>query len=42
MSSKSPRERVSTPHTSGRRPVIRAIASARSSTSAANAEPTVP
>src|SRR4051795_13181511 len=42
ISSKSPRERVSTPVTSGRRPVIAATWSARSSTSAANAEPTVP
>src|SRR5947208_5613122 len=42
ISSKSPRERVSTPVTSGRSPVIAATWSARSRTRAANAEPTVP
>src|SRR5437763_16510739 len=42
ISAKLPRERVSTPVTSGRRPVIAATWSARSSTSSANAEPTVP
>src|SRR6476659_9210423 len=39
---KSPRERVSTPVSSGRSPVTAAIASARSASSASNAEPTVP
>src|SRR3954469_2626097 len=42
ISSKSPRERVSTPLTSGRWPVMCAIASARSASSASNAAPTVP
>src|SRR5437763_8229082 len=42
ISAKLPRERVSTPVTSGRRPVIAATWSARSRTSASNAEPTVP
>src|SRR3954467_11657399 len=42
ISSKSPRLRVSTPTTSGRRTTVASIASARSSTSSANAEPTVP
>src|SRR3954452_11732609 len=42
MSSKSPRARVSTPTTSGRTPVVAAIASARSSISSCSAEPTVP
>ena len=42
ISSKSPRERVSTPLTCGRSPVIGTIASARSSSSAAKAPPTVP
>src|SRR5689334_7921768 len=42
ISSKSPRERVSTPDTSGRAPVTCAIASARSLTSCSNAAPTVP
>src|SRR3954453_16946261 len=37
-----PRERVSTPVISGRMPVIGTNASARSPSSAANAEPTVP
>src|SRR5437764_5886135 len=41
-SSNSPRERVSTPVSSGRSPVIAATWSARSRTSAANAAPTVP
>src|SRR3954453_9969219 len=42
MSSKVPRERVSTPVSSGRRPVMSSTSSARSSSSPANAEPTVP
>src|SRR4051812_47883386 len=42
MSTKSPRERVSTPVTSGFRPVRCAIASARSPSSVSNAAPTVP
>src|SRR3954454_21522162 len=42
ISSKSPRERVRTPVTSGRRPVMCAMASARSASSRANAAPTVP
>src|SRR5215207_5752967 len=42
ISSKSPRERVSTPASSGRSPVTGTIASARSSSSRANADPTVP
>src|SRR5829696_624063 len=42
MSSKSPRLRVSTPEISGRRPTSTSIASARSSSSPAKAEPTVP
>src|SRR3954451_17752297 len=42
ISSKSPRDRVSTPLTSGRQPVMWAIASARSASSASNAAPTVP
>src|SRR5919206_2426099 len=42
MSSKSPRLRVSTPVSSGRRPVTAATSSARSASSAANADPTVP
>src|SRR3954449_1131378 len=42
ISSKSPRLRVSTPLISGRSPVTRAIASARSSSRTANADPTVP
>ena len=42
ISSKSPRERVSTPLISGRRPVMCAIASARSLSSCSNAAPTVP
>src|SRR5919107_741535 len=42
ISSKSPRERVSTPASSGRSPVTGTIASARSRSSVANAEPTVP
>src|SRR3954453_14505440 len=41
-SSKLPRERVSTPESSGRRPVMFATASARSSSSRAKAAPTVP
>src|SRR4051812_15488779 len=41
-SSKRPRERVSTPLISGLRPVMFATASARSSSSRANAAPTVP
>src|SRR3954447_7509070 len=40
--SKSPRERVRTPASSGRSPVTGTIASARSESSRANAEPTVP
>src|SRR3954471_17349004 len=42
MSSKAPRLRVSTPLSSGRRPVTAATSSARSASSAANADPTVP
>src|SRR3954453_18709419 len=42
ISGKSPRERVRTPVTSGRRPVTAAIASARSAISVSNALPTVP
>src|SRR3954452_5724383 len=42
IAAKSPRERVSTPETSGRRPVIAATWSARSASSAAKADPTVP
>src|SRR4051794_21841005 len=42
ISPKSPRERVRTPLTSGRRPVTWAIWSARSRSSASNAAPTVP
>src|SRR3954468_23415498 len=42
MSSKSPRERVSTPLISGRCPVAASIASARASSSSWNAAPTVP
>src|SRR6266550_3684331 len=42
MSSKSPRLRVRTPTTSGRRPVVAAIAPARSSISWCSAAPTVP
>src|SRR5918994_3524821 len=42
MSSKSPRERVSTPLSRGRSPVIGTIESARCSSSCANADPTVP
>src|SRR3954468_14922500 len=42
ISSKSPRERVSTPLISGLKPVMWAIASARSASSASNAAPTVP
>src|SRR5919199_3256757 len=42
MSSKSPRLRVSTPVSCGRRPVTAATSSARSASSAANAEPTGP
>src|SRR5215210_3344318 len=42
ISSKEPRERVSTPEISGRAPAIGSIASARSASSASNAEPTVP
>ena len=42
ISSNDPRERVSTPAISGRRPAAAAIASARSASSAANADPTVP
>src|SRR3954451_3100693 len=41
-SSKSPRDRVKTPVTSGRRPVARSTASARSPSRAMNAAPTVP
>src|SRR5919202_3325714 len=41
-SSKSPRLRVSTPLSSGRRPVAASMPAARSASSAANAEPTVP
>src|SRR2546425_912335 len=42
MSSKLPRPRVSTPDSSGRRPVIASTCAARASSSSANAEPTVP
>ena len=42
ISSKSPRERVSTPTISGARPVRRSIAAARSPSRRSNAEPTVP
>src|SRR3954463_9233507 len=42
ISSKSPRERVSTPLISGLKPVMWAIASARSASSVSNAAPTVP
>src|SRR5579859_3824672 len=42
ISAKSPRERVSTPPTTGRRPLKRSISLARSSSSVANAAPTVP
>src|SRR3954449_12434153 len=42
MSSKSPRERVRTPDSSGRMPVACSTASARSCSSATNAAPTVP
>src|SRR5947208_13449076 len=42
MSSKLPRERVSTPEISGRAPVAASIAPARSSSSSWNAAPTVP
>src|SRR3954469_15322308 len=42
MSSKDPRERVSTPVSSGRRPVSASTSSARASSSSAKAEPTVP
>src|SRR3954449_9383418 len=42
ISSKSPRDRVRTPVTSGLYPVMWAIASARSASSASNAAPTVP
>src|SRR4051794_39354214 len=42
ISSRSPRERVRTPLTSGFRPVTWAIWSARSCSSASNAAPTVP
>src|SRR3954453_15696029 len=42
ISSKSPRERVRTPLTSGLRPVTWAIWPARSCSSASNAAPTVP
>src|SRR6185436_12985793 len=42
ISSKSPRERVRTPASSGRSPVMGTIASARSRSSVAKAEPTVP
>src|SRR4051794_20473337 len=42
IASKSPRERVRTPVTSGLKPVMWAIASARSASSASNAAPTVP
>src|SRR5919107_6040001 len=42
ISPKSPLLRVSTPESSGRRPVVAATASARSASSASNAEPTVP
>src|SRR3954470_10333010 len=42
MSSKSPSEVVSTPEISGRSPTSASMASARLSSSSANAEPTVP
>src|SRR3954471_23847366 len=42
MSSKSPPERVRTPESSGRRPVIASTWCARAGSSSANAEPTVP
>src|SRR3954451_854808 len=42
MSSKSPRERVRTPDSSGRMPVACSTASARSRSRATNAAPTVP
>src|SRR3954464_1761815 len=42
MPAKSPRERVSTPVSSGLRPVTAATASARSASSVSNAAPTVP
>src|SRR4051794_24211849 len=42
MSSKSPRERVSTPTISGRAPATGTIASARSASNASKAPPTVP
>jgi len=42
ISAKSPRERVSTPLITGRRPLKRSISSARCSSSVANAPPTVP
>src|SRR3954462_13659618 len=42
ISAKSPRERVSTPVSSGLMPVTAATASARSASSASNAAPTVP
>src|ERR1044072_2596568 len=42
ISSKSPRERVRTPVISGLKPVMWAIASARSASSVSNAAPTVP
>ncbi len=42
ISSKSPRVRVSTPLTTGLRPLKRSISAARSSSSTAKAEPTVP
>src|SRR6266540_3114869 len=41
-SSKSPCERVRTPASSGRRPVIRSTWSARAGSSSAKADPTVP
>ncbi len=42
ISSKLPRERVSTPPRTGRRPLKRSISPARSSSSVAKAPPTVP
>src|SRR3954447_6030738 len=42
ISSKSPRERVSTPETSGLSPVVAATAAARSSSRVSKADPTVP
>src|SRR6187200_2105182 len=42
ISSNEPRERVSTPDSTGRSPVTGTIASARSSSRCANADPTVP